>query len=324
MNKQLYVLRFIPILKEKVWGGTKLKEILHKDSVSQKTGESWEISDVDGDHSVVANGALEGETLKNLIQKYKADLVGEKVYRQHGSKFPLLIKYIDAAEALSIQIHPNDEVAKKRHNSFGKTEMWYIMQSDSNSEIILGFNETLSKAKYKELVEKNKIVAALNTEKAKSGDAYLIKAGLVHAIGAGVLLAEIQQNSDITYRIYDWDRVSDSGEHRELHTAEALDCIDLTDNRDFLVNYKVEANKANPLVHNTYFNTDIIKVSGEATRNYENLDSFVILMGVEGDSVVKYGEKTAELKYGETLLVPACINNISIVAKNSKILEVSV
>jgi len=324
MNKDLYVLKFTPILKEKVWGGSKLQHVLNKNSKSHNTGESWEISDVEGDLSVVAEGELAGKTLKSLIEEYKGALVGEKTYKQHGSKFPLLIKFIDAAEALSIQLHPNDEVAQERHNSFGKTEMWYIMQSDEGAEIILGFKEAVSKKEYQDLVKEGRLANALNTEKSKPGDAYFIKAGLVHAIGAGILLAEIQQNSDITYRIYDWDRVSDTGQHRDLHTEEALDCIDLSDSKDFLVDYKLEENKSNTLVHDTYFNTDILKVNGKLDRNYQNLDSFVILMGVEGDSKVKYDQGIVDLKYGETLLVPSSIQNISILGKNSKILEVSV
>ncbi|SDS29530.1 mannose-6-phosphate isomerase, type 1 [Gillisia sp. Hel1_33_143] len=324
MNKDLYVLKFHPILKEKVWGGNKLKKVLNKNSKTDKTGESWEISDVEGDLSVVSDGPLAGKTLKSLIGEYKGDLVGEKVYKEHNTKFPLLIKFIDAAEALSIQLHPNDEVAQKRHNSFGKTEMWYIMQADEDAEIILGFKEAVTKSEYQALVEKGGLAEALNTEKSKPGDAYFIKAGLVHAIGAGILLAEIQQNSDITYRIYDWDRVSNTGEQRELHTQEALDCINLDNNKDFLVNYKLEENQKNALVHDTYFKTDILKVNGEFARNYEKLDSFVILMGVEGDSVIEYDEKSIDLGYGESLLIPACINKINVLGKNSKILEVSV
>ena len=324
MNKELYVLKFTPILKEKIWGGTKLGEILHKDLVSEKTGESWEISDVDGEYSVVAEGNLKGKTLKDLLKEYKADLVGEKVYKKNGDKFPLLIKYIDAAEVLSIQLHPNDEFAQKRHDSYGKTEMWYIMQSDKDSEIILGFKEPITKEHYKELVNDKELPEVLNKEIAEVGDAYFIKAGLVHAIGAGILLAEIQENSDITYRIYDWDRVAENGEHRELHTENALDCIDLSNEKDFEIDYKLKVNEPSPLVRDVHFNTDILKVDGEIARNYENLDSFVILMGVEGNSEVKYGHQSIGLNYGETLLVPACINNISILGKNSKILEVSV
>ena len=205
MRADLYLLKFEPILKEKIWGGAKLKNLFNKKSISAKTGESWEISDLENNASVVANGPLAGISIQELLKEYKAELVGKKVFENFGIKFPLLIKYIDAAENLSIQLHPDDVIAKEKHNSFGKTEMWYIVQADEGAELILGFKEPISKSKYVELVESNELPQALNRVKVAVGDAFIIPPGLIHAIGEGVVLAEIQQTSDVTYRIYDWD-----------------------------------------------------------------------------------------------------------------------
>ena len=324
MKSELYLLKFDPILKEKIWGGQKLKQLFHKNSTSSQTGESWEISDVEGNDSIISNGQYKGESLKWLLEKFESKLVGKKVFENFGTKFPLLIKFIDAAEALSVQLHPNDKIAKEKHNSFGKTEMWYIMQADQDAEVIMGFKNEITKAEYQELVETNKLVEALNHEKVKKGDAFIINPGLVHAIGAGVLLAEIQQTSDITYRIYDWDRVTDSGEARELHTDLALEAIDLSNNKDFKINYTAKPNQVSELFYNKYFRTNIIDVNAEITRDYSTMDSFVILMGVEGKSIVKTDGNQEVLEQGETLLVPACISKISIESQNAKILEVSV
>ncbi len=324
MKTELYLLKFDPILKEKIWGGHKLKQLFNKNSPSSKTGESWEISDVDGNDSIISNGAYRGKSIKWLLEEFGSGFAGEKVFERFGTKFPLLIKFIDAAQALSVQLHPDDKIAKEKHNSFGKTEMWFILQADQDAEVIMGFNEQITKAEYQNLVETNSLVDALNREKVKTGDAFIINPGLVHAIGAGVLLAEIQQTSDITYRIYDWDRVTDSGEARELHTDLALEAIDLSNNTDFKINYTDKANQASKLFHNQYFKTNIIALDSQITRDYSDLDSFVILMGVEGKSIVRANGSEEILGQGETLLVPACISKISIESQNSKILEVSV
>ncbi len=324
MKTDLYLLKFDPILKEKIWGGQKLKQLFNKNSPSSQTGESWEISDVDGNESIISNGSYNGKSIKWLLEEFGSRFVGKKVFERFGTKFPLLIKFIDAAEALSVQLHPNDKIAKEKHNSFGKTEMWYILQADQDAEIIMGFKNKITKAKYQELVVTNKLVDALNSEKVKKGDAFIINPGFVHAIGAGVLLAEIQQTSDITYRIYDWDRVSDSGESRELHTDLALDAIDLSHEGDFRIKYDERKNQSSELYHNQYFKTNIIELDSKITRDYSDLDSFVILMGVEGESIVKTDGNQEVLNQGETMLVPACISEISIESQNAKILEVSV
>ena len=202
--KNLYPLKFQPILKERIWGGNKLKTSLNKNSKLTNIGESWEISSVEGEISIVTNGSFRGKSLKELLRQFKSDLIGKKNYKNFKDKFPLLIKFIDANKDLSIQLHPNNELAAKRHNSFGKTEMWYVMQADCEANLIVGFKEQTSKEKYLKHLNSKSLPEILNYEKVKPGDTYFIDVGRVHAIGAGVMLAEIQQTSDITYRLYDW------------------------------------------------------------------------------------------------------------------------
>lgn len=226
----LYPLKFEPILKEKVWGGNKLNTLFQKEAIGE-IGESWEISGVNENVSVVSNGSLKGKSLNWLLEVYKHKLVGRKVYRHFGNTFPLLFKLIDACEDLSVQVHPDDFLAKKRHNSFGKTEMWYILDVEKEGRLILGFNEKMSQKKYLKALSENRITEILKSEPVKKGDAFILKPGTVHAIGAGVLLAEIQQTSDITYRIYDWERPDTNGQMRQLHTDLALDAIDFNSSK---------------------------------------------------------------------------------------------
>lgn len=323
MKNTLYPLKFHPILKDKIWGGEKLKSLLHKDSKLTNVGESWEISDVDGDASIVSNGSLENQSLKHLLSTYKADLIGEKNYKQFGDKFPLLIKFIDAKEDLSIQLHPNDELAAKRHNSFGKTEMWYVMQADKDANLIVDFNQPMTKELYLEHLDNHSLTEILNFDKVKTGDTYFIEVGRVHAIGAGVLLAEIQQTSDITYRIYDWDRTDDAGNARELHTELAIDAIgfDMPDN--FRVSYNTTSNQSNEMVSCPYFTTNFLKVDTELERE-NTYDSFMIYICVDGEAEIKTEEVTEVIKKGETILIPAAITTFQIVAEDATLLEVYV
>lgn len=254
----LYPLKFTPILKDKIWGGNKLNKLLGKPTFSESTGESWELSDVEGNTSIVANGTLKGTSLQTLLQNYKADLVGQKVFDQFGEKFPLLIKYIDAKEDLSVQLHPNDKLAKERHNSFGKTEMWYVMQADDNSNLIIDFNQPVSKELYLKHLEEKTLTSILNFETVTKGETFFIEVGRVHAIGAGIMLAEIQQTSDITYRVYDWDRVDDQDNSRELHNDLAIDAIDFNMPNNFKVSYKTQQNRPENLVTCPYFTTNIV------------------------------------------------------------------
>ena len=214
----VYPIKFNPILKEKIWGGNKLKNILGKQTESSNVGESWEISDVKGNISIVSNGQYKGRNLKELINQYKADFLGYSNFENFGTNFPLLIKFLDAKTDLSVQVHPDNDMAKQHHNSFGKTEMWYIMDSDDNADIVLGLKDKNIHPEILQNINSDNVEAVFNRESVKKGDSFFIPAGKIHAIGAGVLAAEIQQTSDITYRVYDWDRTDDKGKKRELHT----------------------------------------------------------------------------------------------------------
>lgn len=323
MKNTLYPLKFRPILKDKIWGGTKLKTILQKDSSLPNIGESWEISDVEGDTSIVSNGNLENQSLKQLLQLYKDELIGKKNYEKFGDKFPLLIKFIDAKQDLSIQLHPNDALAKARHNSFGKTEMWYVMQADEDSNLIVDFNQKMTPELYLEHLEQKTLPQILNFDKVKAGDTYFIEVGRVHAIGAGVMLAEIQQTSDITYRIYDWDRTDDFGNERELHTDLAIDAIGFDMPNNFRVKYSKKPNHSNEMVSCPYFTTSYLKVDQEIQKENTH-DSFVIYICVEGEAQIKTETYSEVIKKGETLLVPAAISSYQISANDATLLEVYV
>jgi len=323
MENLLYPLKFEPILKNKIWGGEKLNTLLNKQSKHSNVGESWEISDVEGDTSIVANGRLKGKSLKSLLSEYQRFLVGNKNYETFGDKFPLLIKFIDAKQDLSIQLHPNDELAAKRHNSFGKTEMWYVMQADTDANLIVGFNQEMTSEKYLKHLEEKTLTQILNFEKVNAGDTYFIEVGRVHAIGAGVLLAEIQQTSDITYRVYDWDRVDDQGNERELHNDLAIDAFNFNMNNDFKIDYNTDVNEANKMVDCPYFKTNFLHVT-DSILKLNNKDSFFIYMCVEGEALIVTENASELIKQGETILIPAAFETYKITATNAKLLEVYV
>ena len=321
----LYPLKFKPIFKEKIWGGQKLNKKLNKDFPTNKNiGESWEISDIEEDESVITNGFLAGNTLNELIEIYMSDLVGTKNYEKFGLEFPLLIKFIDAQDDLSIQVHPNDKLAMKRHNAYGKSEMWYIIDADKDANLISGFNKKTNKKEYLEKLENGEITDILNFETAKAGDVFNIPAGRVHAICKGILLAEIQQTSDVTYRIYDWERKDKDGNSRELHTDLALDAIDFKHYKNYKTEYKPEENYPYNLVKNKYFTTNKIDLTKKATFDYFNIDSFIIYMCVSGEFDINYNNtETINIKTGETILIPAEMNEITLIPKvYSEILEV--
>jgi mannose-6-phosphate isomerase len=323
MSQALYPLKFKTIFKDKIWGGQKINTYLHKDFGSlPNCGETWEISGVKSDVSVVDGGALEGESLADLLEKYGEELVGKKVYGHFGNTFPLLVKFIDANEDLSIQVHPDDELAKKRHNSFGKTEMWYIIQADPGSSLIAGFNQELTEQLYLDKFNSGHLTDILNREDAKAGDVFFLPAGRVHTIGQGLLIAEIQQTSDITYRIYDFDRVDDKGNKRELHVQEALAAIDYKHYPEYKTTYQPEKNKTVKLVSCPYFTTNVLDFTENISKDYSNLDSFVIHVCVEGAYIVKYNGEAYPVKMGECILLPKNINKIDLETTTGfKILE---
>jgi len=323
MSTALYPLKFKTIFKDKIWGGQKIKTYLHKDFGNlPNCGETWEISGVKSDVSIVDGGALNGESLADLLEQYGADLVGEKVYKHFGNIFPLLVKFIDANEDLSIQVHPNDELAKKRHNSFGKTEMWYIIESDPGSTLIAGFNKELTQEEYLEKFNSGHLMDILNRETANEGDVFFLPAGRVHTIGAGLLLAEIQQTSDITYRIYDFDRVDANGNKRELHTEEALAAIDYKYYGNYKTKYTPEKNETVELVSCPYFTTNVLDATESTNKDYSNLDSFVIHVCLAGAYTIKYNGETYPVKMGECILLPKTIDKIELETTGGfKILE---
>ncbi|WP_396190998.1 type I phosphomannose isomerase catalytic subunit [Flavobacterium sp.] len=316
---KLYPLQFQPILKERIWGGTKLKTYLNKPITSEITGESWEISTVENDVSVIANGFHEGKSLNELINEFPEAVLGTKVYKQFGKQFPLLFKYLDAREDLSIQVHPHDELAKERHNSFGKTEMWYVMQADDDARLIVGFKEKSSPEEYLKSLEDKTIIDILDTKNVKKGDVFFLETGTVHAIGAGTVIAEIQQTSDITYRIYDFDRVDASGNTRELHVDLALDAINyevVNAEKSYL---KVE-NESNEIVNCKYFTTNFIPLDGNLAV-VKNNESFTVYMCVEGFFDLNYKGELFHYNTGDTLLIPAEMTEFEILGKAS-ILEI--
>jgi mannose-6-phosphate isomerase len=321
MSIKLYPLKFQPILKDKIWGGTKLVSQLNKSSASNQLGESWEISTVPGDISKVVNGDLKSRNLQDLLELYTADLIGKKNHERFGNNFPLLIKFIDAKQDLSIQLHPDDNLAKARHNSFGKTEMWYVMQADKDANLIVGFNQKVNKEVYLRHLEEKTLTEILNFDKVKEGDTYFIEAGRVHAIGAGVMLAEIQQTSDVTYRVYDWERVDDEGNERDLHNDIAIDAFKFNLKDDFRVDYKKRRNITNEMVSCPFFTTNYLELDRELSKENTH-DSFIIYMCVDGEVEVTT-ENTKELiSKGETILMPAAIKDFTLKTKNAKLLEV--
>jgi mannose-6-phosphate isomerase len=321
----LYPLKFTPIYKDKIWGGNKINSVLNKDFGNlPNCGESWEISGVEGNISVVSNGFLAGNTLEELIEVYMSDLVGEKVFENFGIEFPLLIKFIDANDDLSIQVHPGDEMAAERHNSYGKTEMWYVLQADPGSKLQSGFNQAVDEDKYLFKLEHNELTDILNFEEVKSGDVFFIPAGRVHAIGKGILLAEIQQTSDVTYRIYDYDRRDNMGNPRELHTELALGAIDYTLSPEYKTNYQAKLNSSVELASCKYFTTNVLELNKPVEKDYNNVDSFVIYICVDGELLIETESGSESLKKGETILIPATIENVQLKPQSTtvKLLEV--
>jgi len=322
---ELYPLKFKPIYKEKIWGDQKLKTVLHKDIPGdKKIGESWEVSAVQGNLSVVENGYLAGNNLQELIEVYMADLVGERIYETFGIEFPLLIKFIDATDVLSIQVHPDDELAKKRHKAFGKTEMWYVVQADKEAELISGFNQPMDKKTYLQHLGANTLPDILNNEKVQAGDVFFLPAGRVHAIGAGILLAEIQQTSDVTYRIFDWNRKGADGKPRELHNDLAADAIDYTYYDSYRTDYHVHKNETGNLVQCNYFTTNFLEFDTALEKDWIETDSFVIYMCLDGKVELEYDEEDrVSILKGETVLVPASIDHMKYIPQPSaRLLEV--
>lgn len=318
----LYPIKFIPILKERVWGGGALKDNYNKESDSEKIGESWELSGLHGDLSVASNGYLEGNNIEEIAEVYMGDLLGDEVYEVFGHEFPLLIKLIDVQDRLSIQVHPGDEIARDRHNAFGKTEMWYILEADNNAKVYTGFINPSSKEEFNAAIAEGTIDSLINKTKPGPGDAFYIPAGRVHTIEGGSVFAEVQQTSDVTYRLYDWDRQGMDGNPRELHKDLAEDVIDYKKSDDHLIRIKPEANNSVELLACKYFTTNIIEINSIIERDYSKIDSFVIYLCTRGTLEIEWESETTVLNRGETILVPATLEDIKLKSQDASILEI--
>jgi len=320
----LYPLKFKPQYQYRIWGGSKLRELLGKPDVPDKTGESWEISAVQGSVSVVANGYLENNDLEELIEIYMGDLVGDSVYERFGQEFPLLVKFIDANDVLSIQVHPDDKLARERHNAYGKTEMWYVLQADPGAVIFNGFNQKLTRESYLEHLHNHTVKSIMNEVPAHSGDLFYIPAGRVHATGAGILFAEIQQTSDITYRIYDWDRIDKNGKPRLLHTDLALDAICFDPVKEVKRLYQADTDQSNLMLRCPFFTTYLLVFTQPLLKDYFRIDSFIILICLEGSFSIETGEQIeVTVTRGETVLIPAAIKQVLLIpSAPSRVMEV--
>ncbi len=320
----LYPLFFTPLFKYRLWGGTKLRTELNKQFDGDHIGESWEVSGVAGSETVVSNGALSGKTLNELVAAYGEDFLGAEVMAKFGFRFPLLIKFLDTEKPLSVQVHPNDELAKKRHNAYGKNEMWYVMDAEPDAEIIVGFENDTNPEDYTKAICEGAILDLLHKENVSKGDIIHIPAGRIHAIGAGILLAEIQQTSDVTYRVYDYDRIdAKTGKKRDLHREEALAVLDYKGYDNYKTPYSVSVNKTVPVIQDVYFKTAVLKLEGDLKRDYSKNDAFTVLICVDGNTTFIHEGVTYSLNKGQTVVLPAQVHNIYFVAANATILEVT-
>ena len=313
--------KFEPLLKQTIWGGSKIVTFKHLQSDLDNVGESWEISGVPGDESVVANGEWKGKTLNEVLAEMKEKLVGADNYQRFGNRFPLLIKFIDARQDLSIQVHPDDETAHRQGKPMGKTGMWYVMDSDEDASLKVGLKKKITPEEYAQMVEDDTICDALGNYQVKSGDCFFIPAGRIHTICSGSFIAEIQQTSDVTYRIYDYKRKDKDGNYRQLHTKEAAEAIDYTVLDDYRTDYTPVKNEATPLVSCPLFTTAVYDLTEPMTLDYSELDSFVILIAVKGEgSILTSSGDTYAFREGESVLLPATTDIVK-VEGNIKFLE---
>ena len=310
----LYPFTFQPILKKIIWGGSEICPFKGITPVQEGIGESWELSHVDGNFSVVAEGELAGKSLDELIRTYGKQLVGGQVMERFGTRFPLLIKFIDARDNLSIQVHPNDELAKARHNSFGKTEMWYVIKAAPGAALYSGFSKQIDADEYVERVKNNTFMDVLQRYDVAEGDVFFLPAGRVHAIGAGCFIAEIQQTSNITYRIYDYNRKDANGNTRELHTELAKDAIDYTLYPDYRTHYKAHTNATIELAACKYFTTNLLDIDVTMTRDFSELDSFVVYICMGGSATLQDNKgNKLQIHQGQTVLIPADTTSVTLI-----------
>lgn len=321
---ELYPLKFEPILVDKIWGGNALAGRWGKKAdLSRKIGESWELSGVSENLSVVSNGFLAGNNIEEIIEVYMGDITGEAVFEKYGVEFPILIKFIEAAEDLSIQVHPDDKLAMERHATYGKTEMWYILESRPGSQIYSGFSKPVTRESFDEALHSGNLPGLLNVELSRNDDVFFTPAGRIHAIGAGNLLVEIQQTSDVTYRIFDWNRKNDDGSDRKLHTELSLDAIDYSAAGNAAIRKDFGPDNTVNLVSCKYFITNILHFSSTIQKDYNLFDSFIIYICLDGEFLIHWDSGTEIVLKGETVLLPAMITDVVLEPRpEAKILEV--
>ena len=324
MQTSLYPLKFLPLYKNVIWGGNKLKGYGFNYNPLPNCGELWALSSVEGRESVIANGFLAENTLNEVIEIYMGDLVGDKVYNRFGTQFPLLFKVIDAAKDLSIQVHPDDELAQRRGMPCGKTEMWYVMEADPGAHLISGFCHDTDPEEYRAALEAGHLEDLLHSEEPQAGDVYFIPAGRVHALGKGLMVAEIQQTSDCTYRIYDYNRRDADGNLRQLHTEEAMDAIDFSGILNHAsTRYQTQQNGTTTLAACPYFITNLLSIDQPIRKNLEDFDTFVVYMCIDGIAAVKSMDTIVPLHAGECVLVPAMAERVELFSEGpAKLLEV--
>ncbi len=310
----LYPLKFHPIFKDKIWGGQQIRTVLGQDfSPRPNCGELWALSGVPGEESVIANGFLEGNTVQDIAEIYMDELLGDKVYQEYGEVFPILIKFIDTSDWLSVQVHPDDEMAQRVHDeAFGKTEMWYILQAAPGAELISGFQRNTTQQEFIDALQHKNLNTLLHHEPVKAGDVFFVPAGRVHAIGPDILLAEIQQTSDLTYRVYDWDRIGADGLPRELHMVNGLQAMDYSAVSDVKVVYDDLPDRRTEIVQCPAFTTNRLALHKGVSIDYSERDSFVVLICLSGSLVVEYADGREELRPGEALLVPAVLEGVNL------------
>ena len=306
------IIKFRPILKQVLWGGNKIIPFKQLDANMEQVGESWEVSGVKDNESIVANGQYEGMKLNDLVALLKGDLVGKENYERFGNEFPLLIKFIDASKQLSIQVHPNDKQAKAKGLKRGKTEMWYIMESAPDATLLSGLKRTITPEEYKAMVENETITDALCEYRVGEGDVFYLPAGRIHSIGAGTFLAEIQETSDVTYRIYDFKRKDKDGNYRQLHTEAAAECIDYSVESDYRTKYEARKNEGVELAQCAHFTTSVYDLDEPMLLDYSELDSFVVLIALSGECTLSTGDSETQLRAGETVLLPATTQTLSV------------
>lgn len=306
-------IKFEPLLKQTLWGGDKIVPFKHLDSQMENVGESWEISGVKDNETIVKDGPLQGKSLNEVVRELKDKLVGRENYQRFGDEFPLLIKFIDARQDLSIQVHPTDEIAHRQGKPRGKTEMWYLMESAPGAKLYSGLKRHITPEQYKQMVEDDTICDALAQYEVKEGDCFFLPAGRIHAIGSGCFLAEIQQTSDVTYRIYDFKRKDKNGNYRELHTRQAAESINYQVEDDYRTHYVERKNQGVSLVRCPYFCTAVYDLDEPMTLDYSELDSFVILIGLKGEGKIIDNEgNEVDIQTGDTLLIPATTGRLSV------------